>query len=316
MSATTSIEWTQRTWNPVVGCERVSPGCDHCYAIGQSNRLQGTAAYAGTVSGGDWTGVVRCLPGRLGDPYHWAKPSLVFVNSMADLFHDDVRYEFIREVFNTMRSCNGMRVAATGRCNPSHTFQVLTKRAERMERLIAGTPRALGFDPARPPANVWLGVSVESPTYYSRIRHLQRTPVALRFLSCEPLLAALPNLPLDGIGWVIAGGESGPGARPMHPDWARGIRDQCAAAGVPFFFKQWGAWAPADVAMARRIYDDVVMGERGLTLWPDGRSVEGTRRGTCTDQSADMWRVGKTVAGRELDGLLYDEMPARAEVAA
>ena len=209
-----AIEWTSATWNPVTGCTKVSPGCDHCYAERFAERWRGIAGHP-YESGFDLT----LRPQRLLQPLSWRKPSYVFVNSMSDLFHVDVPEAYIREVFDVMRAA------------PQHTFQVLTKRAERMERVC----RRLEV-----PGNVWLGVSVETPFYYSRIRHLRRVEAPVRFLSCEPLLAALPELPLEGIGWVIAGGESGPGARVLDERWVLDIRDACVARGVPFFFKQWG----------------------------------------------------------------------------
>jgi protein gp37 len=210
----TTIEWTSATWNPVTGCTKVSPGCDHCYAETFAERWRGVAdhPYEGGFD-------LQLRPERLEQPLHWRRPLRVFVNSMGDLFHADVPETYISAVFDVMAAASW------------HQFQVLTKRAERLER-VAGRLSL--------PPNVWLGVSVESPTYYSRIRHLQRVDSAVRFLSCEPLLAPLPDLPLDGIGWVIVGGESGYHCRPMHPEWPAQIRDQCLEAAVPFFFKQWG----------------------------------------------------------------------------
>jgi protein gp37 len=210
-----SIEWTTATWNPVTGCTRVSPGCDHCYAQTFAERFRGVPGHA-YERGFD----LQLRPERLEQPLDWRRPSLIFVNSMGDLFHAGVPDAFVHQVVDVMRAASW------------HTFQVLTKRAERLERLSRG----LSW-----PENVWLGVSVETPLYYARIRHLQRVQAGTRFLSCEPLLGALPGLPLASIGWVIAGGESGAHARPMQPSWARQVRDQCLAAGVPFFFKQWGA---------------------------------------------------------------------------
>ncbi len=234
-----SIEWTSATWNPVTGCTKVSPGCDHCYAETFAERFRGVPGHP-YERGFE----LQLRPGRLAQPRSWRQPARIFVNSMSDLFHAEVPTEYIALVWRAML------------CAPWHTFQVLTKRAERMERLLRRPgfwrdvgpgddapllPGIVDADRCPPPAqHIWLGVSVESPAYFSRIRHLQRTPAHLRFLSCEPLLAPLPNLPLEGIGWVIVGGESGPGARPMNQEWARGIRDQCQAAGVAFFFKQCG----------------------------------------------------------------------------
>jgi protein gp37 len=223
------IEWTDATWNPVAGCTPVSPGCLNCYAARMALRLshmpgapgrkyEGTAkkardgrpVFAGRVNL-DWE--------SLDLPRRWKLPRTIFVNSMSDLFHEDVPLEFIQSVFQVMEEC------------PHHVFQVLTKRPQRALELAGALPW---------PRQVWLGTSVESRKYYDRIRLLQRIPAHIRFLSCEPLLGPLPRLPLKGIHWVIVGGESGPGARPMDGMWAVEIREQCEAKGVPFFFKQWG----------------------------------------------------------------------------
>lgn len=288
MADRSRIEWTGATWNPVVGCERVSSGCAHCYAIREARRLADhpkseiRRVYEGLVERRrngqlDWTGIVRCLPERLDDPLRWQTPRLVFVNSMSDLFHDQVPDEFIAEVFAVMGAAS------------RHVFQVLTKRPARMARLLndpafradvflrmdrllregkvrprdvirAAGPFLRGRWPLR---NVWLGVSVENQAAADeRIPHLVATPAAVRFLSCEPLLGPV-KLPPEALGgypesnwwvqhgpheprvhWVIVGGESGPGARPMHPDWVRSIRDQCKEAGIPVFVKQMGSvWA-------------------------------------------------------------------------
>ena len=214
MSEGSRIEWTDTTWNPVTGCVKVSPGCKHCYAERMAMRLQkmGQERYA------DGFGVTLHSD-LLQKPLHWRKPRKIFVCSMSDLFQTGVNANFIVAVFATM-------VGA-----PQHTFQVLTKRPRRAWELAPILPWS---------ENIWLGTSVENADYLPRIEHLRRIPAATRFLSLEPLLGPLPNLPLDGIDWVIAGGESGPGARPVEGDWLRDIRDQCIAAGVPFFFKQWG----------------------------------------------------------------------------
>jgi protein gp37 len=193
------IEWTGVTWNPVSGCTKVSPGCDHCYAERFAERFRGVPGHP-YERGFD----LQLRPERLEQPLGWSTPSLIFVNSMSDLLHAEVPEAFIEQVVEVMRAASW------------HTFQVLTKRAERLERLS----RRLRW-----PANVWLGVSVEAPAWYGRIRHLQRVDAGVRFLSCEPLLAPLARLPLAGIDWVIVGGESGPGARPMQPSWVRQVRD-------------------------------------------------------------------------------------------
>lgn len=214
MSQRSEIEWTDATWNPVTGCTKVSAGCDHCYAEVFAERWRGVSGHP-YENGFDL--VLR--PQRLLTPLSWKKPHTIFVNSMSDLFHRDVPDEFIFQVFDTMRRASW------------HQFQILTKRAERLQRLS----RRIPF-----PENVWVGVSVETPLYYWRVESLQHVPAAVRFLSCEPLIEGLPDLPLDGIDWVIVGGESGPGARPMDPSWVRSIRAQCKKRRVPFFFKQWG----------------------------------------------------------------------------
>lgn len=212
--STSKIEWTESTWNPVTGCTKISTGCKHCYAERMAKRLHamGVENYRNGFE-------VACHPDSLKIPYKWKKPQMIFVNSMSDLFHNEVRSNFIEEVFFTMNE------------TPWHTYQVLTKRAGRMKVLS----KRLKWTP-----NIWMGVTVETADFYKRIDDLRQVPAAVRFLSLEPLLGPLPNLNLDGINWVIVGGESGPGARPMNPEWVTDIRDQCLAANVPFFFKQWG----------------------------------------------------------------------------
>jgi protein gp37 len=214
MAGNSHIEWTDATWNPVTGCTKISPGCKHCYAERMAMRLQamGQPNYANGFQ-------VTLQPHTLDLPLQWKKRRRIFVNSMSDLFHKDVPLSFIKQVFEVM-----------GRAN-WHQYQLLTKRSER---LLEISP-VLKWEP-----HIWMGVSVESDDYTFRIDRLRRTGADVKFLSIEPLLAPLPKLNLRGIDWVIAGGESGPGARPMNPDWVRKIRDQCLRAGVPFFFKQWG----------------------------------------------------------------------------
>ena len=214
MATDSKIEWTDATWNPVTGCNKVSPGCKLCYAERLARRLKAT----GMVKYRNGFAVTT-HPDTLEIPLRWRKPRTIFVNSMSDLFHSQIPDRFIRDVFAVMEQAHW------------HRYQVLTKRPERVAAL----------NPLLPwPAQIWLGVSVESARYTHRIDLLRQTGAAVKFLSLEPLLAPLPALNLDGIDWVIVGGESGPGARPMQADWARDIRDQCAAAGVPFHFKQWG----------------------------------------------------------------------------
>ncbi len=304
MSALTRIEWTDRTWNPLTGCTKVSPGCDNCYAKTMHERFNGPSSFD----------TVTLHPERLGQPLRWRGQHRVFVNSMSDLFHKDAPDQFIAETFGVMASAAGQ------------TFQVLTKRHARMRSLLNDPgfvedvrgewARLLRVGPSRrqqewawPLPNVWLGVSVEDQQWADiRIPKLLDTPAAVRFLSCEPLLGPIdlrlleyvetgcggcsglpspqhePSCGVEegrfwGIDWVIVGGESGPGARPMHPNWPRSLRVQCAAAGVPFLFKQWGAHAP--------VYRGEKVGEV-------------------------MLRVGKKAAGRELDGRTWDEYPAGA----
>jgi protein gp37 len=214
MAQSSSIEWTQATWNPVTGCTKVSPGCKNCYAERMANRLRlmGQPRYA--------RGFRLTLQGDIVDaPLHWRRPRLIFVNSMSDLFHRDVPTQFIQRCFDVMRRAS------------QHTFQILTKRPERAVELSSGLLW---------PANIWMGTSVESAEYVNRIHFLKLIPACVRFLSIEPLLGPIPDLPLEGIHWVIVGGESGPGARPMRREWVVDIRDRCVRQDVPFFFKQWG----------------------------------------------------------------------------
>lgn len=218
MSTMSKIEWTELTWNPTVGCTKISPGCKHCYAETMARRL-----HAMGMRGYENGFKLSLMPDRLGEPLERRKPTVYFVNSMSDLFHDKVPFEYIARVFEVMARA------------PQHTFQVLTKRAERMAKFCAST--------AVPP-NVWLGVSVENRKYgLPRIPVLRRVSASVRFLSIEPLLEDLGRFDLGGIQWVIVGGESGRKARAMKPAWVEGIRQQCDAAGVAFFFKQWGTWS-------------------------------------------------------------------------
>ena len=309
MSAKTGIEWTDATWNPVTGCTEVSPGCDHCYAKTFAERFRGTSGHY-FEHGFD----VQLRPDKLDLPLRWRRPRRIFVNSMSDLFHDQVPDTYIAQVFAVMALA------------PQHTFQVLTKRHARMRALLrddlydlmvrqlaaedseiydAFTNRA-ALQPERritwPLPNVWLGVSTENQQWADiRIPALLDTPAAVRWISAEPLLGPIDltgDLVTAGgseyLDWVVVGGESGRAARPMHPDWACSLRDQCAAAGVPFLFKQWGEWAPGD--------------HRNPQL--DGQVSIGYRPG-CSDPYPLGWvrRVGKKVAGRELDGQTWDQYP-------
>lgn len=233
----TSIQWTDRTWNPIRGCSRVSPGCINCYAERQAARFSGAGepfnGYVQIANGHpQWTGKVELVEKHLCDPVSWRAPQRVFVNSMSDLFHEGLSFEDIDEVFTAM-------VAA-----PRHTFQILTKRHRRMVKYFWSGRHDDGPGPDRATyhlnQNIWLGVSVEDRKRKVRIDSLRETPAEVRFLSLEPLLEDLGRLDLTGIHWVIVGGESGPGARPFGIDWARSIRDQCWAAGAAFFMKQVG----------------------------------------------------------------------------
>lgn len=234
MARNSTIEWTQTTWNPVIGCRKVSSGCANCYAERLAKRLAAMAradgdagrnpgrksGYLHVINGkGRWNGSVFLDESVVEAPLSWRSARVIFVNSMSDLFHKDVPLEFIQRVFTVMNRC------------PRHTFQVLTKRPERAREVS----RSLIWTP-----NIWMGTSVENQAVLPRIAELKNTGAVVKFLSVEPLLGSIPRLPLTCIDWVIVGGESGPGARPMKPEWARSIRDQCLAAGVPFFFKQWG----------------------------------------------------------------------------
>ncbi|MCL6562495.1 MAG: phage Gp37/Gp68 family protein [Firmicutes bacterium] len=214
MATQSHIEWTDATWNPVTGCTKISQGCKHCYAERMARRLQAMGALR-YVNGFR----VTLHPEVLGLPLRWVKPRRIFVNSMSDVFHPDVPEPFVEEIFSVMVR------------TPQHTYQILTKRPERLARMADRLPF---------PPNVWVGTSVESQDVLQRIDWLRMVPAHVRFLSCEPLLGPLPNLPLEGIHWVIVGGESGPRARPMKREWVLDIRDQCLRYEIPFFFKQWG----------------------------------------------------------------------------
>ncbi len=222
MANATTIEWTDATWNPVTGCTKISAGCDHCYAERFAERFRGTPGHPFKM-GFDLT----LRRERLEQPLRWRAPRMIFVNSMSDLFHKDIPRDFIDRVFDTMERATW------------HTFQVLTKRSSLMRDFLR-----LRYGTGRGPVHMWFGVSIEDGTKISRIKHLRDSPAGVRFLSIEPLISPIGTLDLSGIDWVIVGGESGPGARPMHPDWVRSIRDQCRHAEVAFFFKQWGGLRP------------------------------------------------------------------------
>lgn len=336
MGDKSSIEWTEATWNPVAGCSIVSPGCTHCYAMKMAARIERMQAalgnsshYAGLTmpskAGAVWTGKMAVAPEHiLTLPLRWKRPRRIFVNSMSDLFHEGVAEETIDRVFAVMALA------------PHHTFQVLTKRAARMRDYLGGYGTATGriwFQAMQmsgkvgiaaekagpcmdrlPLPNVWLGVSAEDQRRADeRVPLLLETPAAVRWVSAEPLLGPLDLARwLDRtaagrfhaeaiLDWIVAGGESGPGARPAHPDWFRSLRDQCAAAGVPYFFKQWGAFAPeSDCAPGSATFSVVTQ---------CGRHLEGEAAIAGEVGGAVMGRVGKKAAGATLDGVEHREWP-------
>lgn len=321
MADSSKIEWTDATWNPVTGCEKISQGCKNCYAKRDWARLSAPREKPNIYTGRKFEDVM-VHPERLDQPMRWTKPRRIFVNSMSDLFHEDVDNYFIAAVFGIMAA------------SPQHTFQVLTKRPERMlewfKWMIESRPgyecvdprymmtSAIGRQPVDyvrdiqipatwPLPNVWIGISVEDQgTADERIPLLLKTPAAVRWLSAEPLLG--PVFLYDWtrkIDWVVAGGESGPNARPSSPNWFRQLRDQCVATGVPYFFKQWGEW--------RLAYGDSE-GERAQVCEfgiGAATTIEPGRRLTPFESIAGavMQRVGKKLAGRELDGRTWDEYP-------
>lgn len=346
MSNKTNISWTDRTWNPLRGCSKVSAGCRNCYAENMANRFSGPGQpYEGTITDGRWNGKIRLVPEVLNQPIRWQRPSRIFVNSMSDLFHDNVPDDYIDQVFAVMALA------------PHHTFQILTKRPARMLEYMTKPSSPFSIDklgdlspwmeqwgwispedaanvappgstlpkwPEWPLPNVWLGVSVEDQNAADeRIPLLLQTPAAIRWLSCEPLLGQV-NLfkagALEGgftceaefsahgnVDWVVVGGESGPHARPMHPDWARSLRDQCEFAGVPFHFKQWGEWTTADCSN----FDPIKHLLIGIGL--DGKDHSRTPHEQLPEGVQLLAKVGKGAAGRELDGRVWDEYPEQQE---
>lgn len=335
MSEKSSIEWTDATWNPVLGCSHVSAGCDNCYAAREaSGRLKNHPLYESLAVDGKFTGKVRLVPERLEQPLKWKRPRRIFVNSMSDLFHDDVADQFIAKVFAVMGSAG------------QHQFQVLTKRPGRMASLVGSErfgdlvddakveldeewdimhDRALSWQLGPwPLGNVWLGTSVETQKWADvRIPKLLETPAAVRFLSCEPLLGPIDlgdylarmeferddghaAIYRSALRWVLVGGESGPNARPMHPDWARALRDQCVDAGVPFLFKQNGEWVGNETR--------TVWGNEPLAFVDADGSWRPAETALPAPGSVLVRRVGKHVAGRELDGRTWDEYPAPLEM--
>lgn len=292
MSDKSAIEWCDATWNPVRGCTKISQGCKHCYAEIFAERFRGVPGHA-YEQGFD----LRLAPEMLDQPRRWKRARRIFVNSMSDIFHKDVPLEYILRIFQVMAE------------TPRHTYLLLTKRADRMASLAPALPW---------PPNVWMGVSVESMDVAARVDHLRAVPAAVRFLSCEPLLGSLAKLDLAGVDWVIAGGESGHHARPMHDGWVIELRDRAVAAGIPFFFKQWGQWKPYSEMTEEEgdaLYYPQTEEERGREMqrrcrvgwtfiWPDGRlGLSGTGSPT------QAFKVGKGQAGRQLRGRTWDEFP-------
>jgi protein gp37 len=312
MADKTGIEWTEATWNPITGCSKVSQGCKNCYALREWPRMAGNP---GTVYFGREFTDVRCHPERLDQPIRWKRPRRIFVNSMSDLFHEQVPDEFIAKVFEVMWQAK------------QHTFQILTKRPERMLDWISKS-LYLCNDPL---PNVWLGVSIEDQASADeRIPLLLETPAAVRWISAEPLLGPVdlglfgtlprtiaPNYTIayEMLRWVVVGGESGNRARPMHPDWVRNLRDQCIAADVPFLFKQWGEWVPR--SSCYHTFEDGLSCsdyDPGAQQWPCIRLTEAGHDGSRLENidggdDAYMQRVGKKMAGRRLDGRTWNEYP-------
>jgi protein gp37 len=258
-----SIEWTESTWNPVTGCSKISPGCKFCYAKRMADRLKamGQPRYRDGFA-------VRLQEDLIDLPLRWREPRIVFVNSMSDLFHEDIPESFILRCFQTMNIAK------------QHTFQVLTKRPTRCTELA----KKIDWT-----SNIWIGTSIESAEYSWRSSSIASLPAAVRFLSIEPLLSAIPNLPLKSIDWAIVGGESGPGARPMDPDWVRQIRDRCVAQNVPFFFKQWGGVRKSRTG---RTLDGRTWDELPVTTREAGNGQRATRN------TKRLGRSGSTSSGR------------------
>lgn len=333
MGDRSKIEWTEATWNPLVGCSKVSPGCDHCYAVGVVHRgmsPQHRGLTVRTESGVDWSGRINVAPSVMDQPLRWKRPRRVFVNSLSDLFHPHIHRSDIVWIFAVMMLAS------------QHTFQVLTKRPKRMNLLLNDgefwvdvhdlaiklNGRQVSGDLVEAVvnaelANVWLGTSIESDEHVWRADHLRATPAAVRWISAEPLLGPLPSLDLTGIDWLVVGGESGPGARPMHPEWVRELRDRCLSPGTTriveshhgaarattvergpaFFFKQWGDWYPEGAHLDELPSNTALHSRIHLCYDGDQRYAPGEGR------SHPMRRLGKKHAGRYLDGRTWGEYP-------
>ena len=294
---TSRIEWTEATWNPVTGCTPISEGCEHCYAKRMATRLRGRCGYP---AGAPF--LVKVHPDRYNEPFGWRKSKKIFVCSMGDLFHEYVPFPWINEVFSVIQRC------------AHHRFMVLTKRPERMRNYISKVLQVRGWPESDIPfPNVWMGITAETQRRADeRIPVLLEIPAARRFVSVEPMLG-----PVDlsqwlgrsgGLDWVICGGETGPGARPVHPDWVRSLRDQCQIAGVPFFFKSWGEWREANMDLpVRGTKFGCFMGD---TFVPDYGNIFPQRY----PEHINMARIGKSNAGRILDGRTWDEEPEDVNV--
>ncbi len=296
MSDGTEISWSDATLNIMSGCERVSPACDHCYIertppLRMAHRRFDKPGVGGAIP-------VQLHPERLAQLAKWRKPRRIFMPSLGDLFHDDVPDDFLIATFDAVLN------------SPQHTYQILTKRPARMRsfvnRYVTGEyGRVGGYPVGALPPNVWLGCTVEDHQWTSRLSILRKVPAQVLFISAEPLLSHVDLTPhLYFLAWVITGGETGPGARPTHPDWFRSVRDQCVAAGVPFHFKQWGDWAPITEGGTK---------VRDVCLSVDGGRYDVDRDYVCAPNESDgAWlrRVGKKVAGRELDGREWNEFPS------
>jgi protein gp37 len=272
MSLNSHIEWTDATWNPVRGCTKISPGCKHCYAETFAERFRGVKGHP-YEQGFD----LRLVPEKLIDPFSWRSPKLVFVNSMSDLFQDGVPDEYIETVCRVMARAKW------------HTFQVLTKRSERLNQLLSGPLRF-----AAQQDHIWWGVSVEDKKYgLPRVKHLQQTPARVRFLSVEPLLEDLGRFNLSRINWAIVGGESGPGARPMQPEWVVSVRDQCRESRVPFFFKQWGG--------VRKKKNGRLLGGRTYDEYPERVVWPVPERANCMAHAEEILHsIGQVFRGSQL----------------
>ncbi len=288
MSDNTKIEWTDATWNPVRGCTKITPGCKHCYAETFAERFRGVPGHPYT-QGFD----LKLIPEKLADPFRWPRPRRVFVNSMSDLFHADIPDDYIVEVVRVMEQASW------------HTYQVLTKRSERLRELLQ---TRLAHAAQLP--HIWWGVSVEDRKYgVPRIADLRAAPARTRFLSVEPLLEDLGALDLSGIHWMIVGGESGHGARPLHPDWVRALRDQCAASGTDFFFKQWGGVRKG--VAGRELDGRTPDAQPALAAAPFPERAERKQLEAGAEARAAPWCAGPTLlwAGRETR-LSLDRAPA------